>query len=258
MRILLTGDKGKLGSLTRPLLEAAGHEVVGYDLRDGLDIGDLETLTRKAQGCEAIIHLAGIPHPNKGHMVRYFEINVQGTLNVLRAAQECGVKRVVYSSITGYYGCDVRGTWTPLYLDGPVDEQHPPLAVHGQFIGALDQYNQSKVVAEQLLAWYGTNQIVETAVLRIAPANTKAQQYPKGEAFNYAGCKDWRRGALWANCHPEYAATALALAATTEGPFWYDVFNIVDRYLPAGLEGESAFDTTKAQMVLGWEPCEDR
>lgn len=269
MKILLTGDKGRIGSRVRPLLKEAGHTVVGYDLADNLNLSDTEMLVKKSRNCDVIIHLAAIPHPQKGSIGDYFKTNVEGTFNVLQAAKQNEVQRVVYSSSTGYYGCDtnIHGSWRPLYL--PIDEMHPPLVAHQQFYGWLSAYNQSKVMAEQLMAWYGTNREVQTVVLRIAPANSKEEQYGEVNVAHLSKT-NWRLVSLLANCHPDYAAQALYLATFAEGLPGWSVFNIVDRFLPAGLTPqmvgalfgieteESLFSSQKAQDILGWRPCEER
>ena len=270
MRILLTGDKGRIGSRVRPLLETDGHEVVGFDRVDHLDITKLDQLNQATKGCDVVIHLAAIPHPQKGAISDYFYQNVVGTYNVLYAATANKVKRVVYSSSTGYYGCDtnIHGILKPLYF--PIDEKHPPATVHQQFYGWLSAYNISKVMCEQLLALYGTNREVQTVVLRIAPANSKAEQYRKFDAAHLKK-DDWRLNVMLANCHPDYAAKALVLAANLNLrlPDW-SVYNITDKYLPSsftpqmaltlfGIETDrSLFDMSKAERVLGWEPCEER
>jgi len=272
--ILVTGDEGKLGSRVKSLL---GDEAKGYDLQRGQDILDSGALVGAMDGCEMVVHCAGIPHPNAGDFVDYARTNVWGTINICQAARALGVKRVVYFSSTAYYGCNVKGKLHPLYL--PIDEGHPPANCEGRSEGALDAYNQSKVMAEQVLAWYGTQQLFETVALRCAPANPKSGQYPEG--FHWRSCTDYRRGSLWANCHPDYAAQAAVLAVRYGGkPLWYEAFNLCDRYVPEcvelteflleeyptlrqnvifrGHEGHSLFDTIKAQKVLGWEPCDER
>jgi nucleoside-diphosphate-sugar epimerase len=270
MKVLLTGNKGRLGSRVQPLLEADGHQVACFDRQDGLDILNPNQLNQAANGCDVIIHLAAIPHPQKGSLEDYFRQNVEGTFNVLQAAVANKVKRVVYSSSTGYYGCDtnIRGYFRALWY--PITEKHPPATSHQQFYGWLSAYNQSKVMAEQLLALYGTNREVQAVVLRIAPANSKAEQYRKFDAAHLKK-DDWRLHVMLANCHPDYAAKALVLAADLNKklPDW-SVYNVTDRYLPASFTPEMAltifgvetkkslFDISKAERVLGWEPCEER
>ncbi len=58
MKILLTGNRGMIGSVIEAELQMAGHEVVGYDRLDGSDILDASSLEKAIRGCGAAIHLA--------------------------------------------------------------------------------------------------------------------------------------------------------------------------------------------------------
>ena len=89
MRILVTGHKGRLGSRVVARLIDAGHLVTGYDTSENpQDNVTFKTKTiERAAGQDVIVHAAGLPHPNKGEMPRYVDVNVLGTLNVLEAAR---------------------------------------------------------------------------------------------------------------------------------------------------------------------------
>jgi UDP-glucose 4-epimerase len=128
MKVVVTGAAGFIGSnLTEHLLRK-GHEVVGVDNFDGYylgkmdfskqitddtnfslinaDILDLARMKEIIDGADAVAHMAAqagvrfsVGDPLKSHMV-----NVVGTLNVLLASLEGGVKRVVNSSSSSIYG----------------------------------------------------------------------------------------------------------------------------------------------------------
>jgi len=284
MRVLVTGSLGHLGQRVSGLLEQQGHRVVGFDLRTEPEndiVTQAERLIEMAAGCEAFIHLAGIPHPGAGGMPAYFRTNAIGTQNTLEAALAVGAKIYVYVSSTGFYGCDIDGKLSPAYF--PIDEKHPPAMLPGYSRGKLDAYNQSKVITEALVAWYGTNGLMQTVVLRIAPANTKKAQFTPGQNwYDYFGGdeehkQDWRRGSLFANCDPDKAAEAIVLAALSEHENSFEVYNVADLYGPADVDlrefileefgskprrgwndGDSLISTKKIRVALGWEPCEDR
>jgi nucleoside-diphosphate-sugar epimerase len=255
---LVTGSAGKIGSLVMKALGGA----VGYDLKNGQNILDRQALLGAMQGCHTVVHCAGIPHPNSGTMDDYINVNVLGTNNVLWCAKQAGVKRVIYTSSTAYYGCNIDGK---LYPELPITEETPPASIEGASSGALDSYNQSKVMAEQLLAYYGTNHLVETVALRLAPCNTKEDQYPDG--YDWETDTSYRKGAFFANCTPEYAVQAIVLAVESEQEFWYEAFNICDRYPPDCVDVEAfvqqeypdqevpdqLISTEKAERVLGFE-----
>lgn len=106
MRVLITGDKGFVGSETRKLLEAEDHEVIGYDLMDGYDIRDAEQLLDKVQRerPDAILHLAAIARfadADKDPKLA-FETNAVGTANVAMVAKKTHTK-VVYASTGSVY-----------------------------------------------------------------------------------------------------------------------------------------------------------
>jgi len=58
MRILLTGDKGFIGSTLSKRLVSLGHEVIGYDIIDGFDLLDLKTLESYIKDVDVVFHMA--------------------------------------------------------------------------------------------------------------------------------------------------------------------------------------------------------
>ena len=123
MRALVTGGAGFIGShLVRRLL-ATGHEVRVIDnLATGrlsnldevigdieffeLDIRDAEGLRAPMAGCDTVIHVAALPSVPRSiaDPVATHEANATGTLNVLIAARDAGVARVVLASSSSIYG----------------------------------------------------------------------------------------------------------------------------------------------------------
>jgi len=106
MKILITGNKGFVGSETQKLLEANGHEVVGYDLMDCKDIRDIGQLDNAVaiEKPDRILHLAAIARfsdADKDPRVAH-ETNVMGTANVAHVARKYHIP-VVYSSTGSVY-----------------------------------------------------------------------------------------------------------------------------------------------------------
>lgn len=157
MRILITGADGFIGShLTEALIER-GYDVrafVFYNafnswgwldqlpkaVRERLDVfsGDIRDphgVKTAMQGCEAVLHLAAlIAIPYSYHSPdTYVDTNIKGTLNVLQAARELGMRRVIHTSTSEVYG-------TAQYV--PIDESHP---LRGQ-----SPYSASKIGADHL------------------------------------------------------------------------------------------------------------
>lgn len=171
MRILVTGHKGYLGSEFVKKY-ANDYDIVGYDHKDGEELLDYEKLKNKMVGCEQVIHLAAIPKPVVGKTFEdYFDNNVKGSLNVLKAAMENGLKRVVYASSTTIYGIEKGIPFkTPIKEDNLFVSQYIP----ADKLSCRDidlSYHMSKVMAEQIMAWYGLNKKIQTVALRFGPIN---------------------------------------------------------------------------------------
>jgi len=182
------------------------------------------------------------------------------------------VKRFIYFSSVAYYGVNVKGRLRPAYF--PIDEAHPIASAPARAEGALDAYNQSKVMAEQLLAWYGTNRIFEAISLRLAPANKKSDQYPADGSWR--ANPRYRRSCFWANLDPDTIGETVKLALEAPGEFWYEPFNICDKYTAECIDvkaflaeeypdvpvkrdlsdNSSLFTPANAERILGFKPSE--
>ena len=139
MRVLVTGDRGKVGVPVAGYLRRSGYEVTGFDLADGKDVLDLGAVSRAARGCAAIVHLAALAHDSAGRPEQIMAVNVQGTWHVLLAAEAAGVSRVICFSSTQVLGI-AEGERLPDYF--PVDDDHPRRAMR--------PYGLSKVLTEDL------------------------------------------------------------------------------------------------------------
>ena len=108
MKVLVTGATGYLGRAVVAALASAGHEVVAFAraasaadlpaLRFDGDVRDAGALARAAAGCAAIVHTAALVAVWRKHANEFDEVNVGGLRNVLNAAGQAGVSRVVYTS----------------------------------------------------------------------------------------------------------------------------------------------------------------
>ncbi len=139
MRVLVTGDRGKVGVPVTAYLRRSGYEVTGFDLADGADVLDLAAVSRAARGCAAIVHLAALAHDTAGRPEQIMAVNVLGTWHVLLAAEAAGASRVICFSSAQVLGI-AEGERLPDYF--PVDDDHPRRAMR--------PYGLSKVLAEDL------------------------------------------------------------------------------------------------------------
>ena len=155
--ILITGADGFIGSHLTETLIRQGHNVrafvlynsfnswgwldqCGEDVRGKFevfagDIRDPHGVKKAMRGCDAVLHLAAlIAIPYSYHSPdTYVDTNIKGTLNVLQAARELGVRRVIHTSTSEVYG-------TARFV--PITEEHP---LQGQ-----SPYSATKIAADQL------------------------------------------------------------------------------------------------------------
>jgi uronate dehydrogenase len=158
-RLLLTGAAGRIGSVLRPGLAGAAAEIRLMDVAS-LDTGPgevaiqgdvrrLEDVRRAMEGCDAVVHLAGIPQ--EAAFEEILDANIRGTFNVFEAARQEGCRRVVFASSNhaiGFYpvGQEI-GTDVPVRPD--------------------TYYGVSKVFGENLGRLYHDRHGLEVVCLRI-------------------------------------------------------------------------------------------
>ena len=172
VKIFVTGGAGFIGSHLVDRLVKDGHEVIVLDnLSRGrvqniekyienksiifhqADIRNYDKLIELMKGSEIIYHLAAQSNV-MGAIVDLdysFESNVIGTYNVLKAAKECGARRLIFTSSREAYG-------EALAL--PVNEDHP--------LRSKNFYGASKVAGEKYCEIYQNMESVEIVILRLA------------------------------------------------------------------------------------------
>jgi NAD dependent epimerase/dehydratase len=119
------------------------------------DIRDPEAVRAVLDGADTVFHLAalaGIPY-SYVHPIEVFEVNANGTLNVLVGARDAGLQRVVITSTSEVYG-------SALYV--PIDEKHPKQP--------MSPYSASKIASDAIgLSFHAAFQLPVTVV---RPFNT--------------------------------------------------------------------------------------
>ena len=176
-RILVTGADGFIGSHLTEQLVRAGHDVRAFvlynsfnswgwldsaddDIKRSLevfsgDIRDPHGVRKAMQGCDVVLHLAAlIAIPYSYHSPdTYVDTNIKGTLNVVQAARELAVERVVHTSTSEVYG---TARFVPITEDHPLQGQSP--------------YSASKIGADQIALSFHSSFGTPVSVIR--PFNT--------------------------------------------------------------------------------------
>jgi UDP-glucose 4-epimerase len=112
MRVLVTGSSGHLGEALMRTLPHEGHEAVGLDVAASAfthevgSITDREFVKRCTRGVEAVLHTATLHKPHVATHSRgaFVATNILGTLTLLEAAVEAGVRTFVFTSTTSAFG----------------------------------------------------------------------------------------------------------------------------------------------------------
>jgi dTDP-glucose 4,6-dehydratase len=175
--VLVTGADGFIGSHLTETLVRQGYKVRAFvhynsfnswgwldqcsaDVKGKFvvfpgDIRDPHGVKEAMKGCDAVLHLAAlIAIPFSYHSPdTYIETNIKGTLNILQAARELGLKRVIHTSTSEVYG---TAKFVPITEDHPLQGQSP--------------YSASKIGADQLA--YSFYSSFNLPVVTIRPFNT--------------------------------------------------------------------------------------
>jgi len=176
-KVLITGAGGFIGSHLTEALVRGGYEVRAFvhynslgswgwldycqdEIKESLDVfaGDIRDphgVKEAMQDCGTVFHLAaliGIPYSYHSPG-SYVDTNVKGTVNVLQAARELGVEKVVHTSTSEVYG---TARFVPITEDHPLQGQSP--------------YSASKIGADQIALSFHASFGLPVAVVR--PFNT--------------------------------------------------------------------------------------
>lgn len=295
-KILITGADGFIGShLTEELirngndvrafvnynsfnswgwLDQAPKEILNeLDVFAG-DIRDPHGVKKAMQDCDITMHLAAlIAIPYSYHSPdTYVDTNIKGTLNILQAARECNVEKVVHTSTSEVYG-------TAKFV--PITEEHP---LQGQ-----SPYSASKIGADQMaMAFYNSfnlpvtiirpfntygprqsaRAVIPTIITQIASGKNEIRLgsvHPTRD-FNYV--KDTVRGFLAVAQSSRSVGEVINIGSNYEvsiGKTVEIIAELMDRQIHIQSEDERIrpekseverlwADNTKAKQLLDWEP----
>lgn len=283
-KVLVTGGAGFIGSHIVDRLIADGHEVIILDnLSTGkkenlnpqaefhkCDISDIDAISPFFSGVDAVFHTAALARiqPSIQNPLLYNEVNINGTLNVLWAVKQAGVKKIIYSASSSAYGKQPEDAFplkeTSLTHPGsPYALQKLVGEMYCQLFSQL--YNLPTVILRYFNV-YGPRQITEGAYAAVIGIFLKQRE--EGKPMTIVGDGEQRRDFT----HISDVVEANILAWEKDAPSG-EIFNIgAGRNYSVNeisqlIGGESVnipprpgeypvtlADNSKARDLLGWVP----
>lgn len=235
MNVLVTGNRGRIGSHIEEQLTAQGHSVVGFDKADGHNILDFAAVRAAAAGCDAAIHLASLLGRPTDDPNETMETSVMGSWHVLQAAEAEQMQRVVYFSSVNALGI-FMGQTAPDYL--PIDDEHPARP--------QSPYGLSKWLVEQMCSRFTQRTGIATVCLR-PPAVWMPEWVPhirerRAQDPDSEWNRNWEYGAF---CDVRDVAAAAVLGLTCPDPGHVTILLCAD---------EIGSDTPSRQMAQKVHP----
>lgn len=272
-KVVVTGGSGRLGQFVIRDLLARNYQVLSLDkvaprekicpswLADLRHSGDLFEALKGAYG---IIHLGAYQAPNLAPDAETLSNNVSSTYNVLRAAADSGVKKVVLASSTAAFGfIYATKLWAPDYL--PLDEAHPS--------NPQDSYGLSKVLGEKIAdSIVSVRRDMTVSSLRFPGVNfdltyesfRERWRNPPARASGFWTYIDARDAAMTCRLALEAKFTGheVFIASAPKNCMIQPTLELVKKYLPRGAKIKkvagthwSCVDSAKARRVLGFKPA---
>jgi nucleoside-diphosphate-sugar epimerase len=176
-RVLVTGSSGRLGRSVVAVLTERGHEVIGVDLTVPTEVAAEQVsadLTDAAQASaviaearvDAVIHLAAIAVPFSAPEQHILRTNASLAYNVMQAAVDAGVRKIVTASSPTVFGYGSPAGWVPERL--PLDEDVEPRP--------WNAYALSKLLAERTMAMFAAQKGDEVRLAAFRPCYVVAPE----------------------------------------------------------------------------------
>jgi nucleoside-diphosphate-sugar epimerase len=270
--IVVTGAAGRLGKQVVRRLVDEGFEILGTDkvpFDDSptpyiqADLCDAEKANEVLKGADALIHMGATPGPQRHGSSEIFENNVPSTFNIMMAAADKKLRRVVFSSSAfGMGWAHEPAAFIPKYL--PLDEEHPMMP--------FEAYGLSKQVGECIAGMISRNSSTSVASLRFTnvaypevqaefPWAAPTQENPRTLVmWAYADSRDVVEMHLLA-LRGEFEGHEAFLIAQPKTRFQEPTLDLIRQNFGSQVEirGElrdnaSVISTRKAQHMLGFKP----
>ena len=295
-KILVTGADGFIGSHLTEQLVQQGYDVRAFVLynsfnswgwldhspkpiRDALDIfaGDIRDpygVKKAMEGCDLVMHLAAlIAIPYSYHSPdTYVDTNIKGTLNIVQAARELSVEKVVHTSTSEVYG---TAKFVPITEDHPLQGQSPYSATKiGADQIAMSFYNafDTPVAIIRPFNTYGPRQsaraIIPTVITQIASGKRKIKLGAISPTRDFNFVMDTVRGFIAIAESDKSAGEVINIGSNFEISIG-DTVSLIAEAMEANIEIETEqarlrpeksevdrlwADNSKAKKLTGWEP----
>lgn len=295
-RILVTGADGFIGSHLVEHLARAGHRVrafVFYNSFDSLgwldhvepslrgsfevvagDVRDPHGVKQAVKGCDVVLHLAalvGIPYSYHAPD-NYVDTNIKGTLNVLQAVRELGVRRLVHTSTSEVYGTAQSVPITETHRLHPQSPYAATKSAADQLALSFHAAFATPVVVLRPFNTYGPRQsaraVIPAVITQVAAKARTVQLGSLHPTRDFCFVQDTVRAFAAAMDAPGAVGEIINIATGEEIPIGETARRIAglmgakieieadaQRVRPAASEVERLCgDNAKARRLLGWEP----
>jgi UDP-glucose 4-epimerase len=273
MRVVVTGGSGRAGSYTVRDLAAAGHEVINLDLArppadlpgafvqlDLTNAGEVYDVLAQFRPA-GVCHLAANPSPTGFPRHQTFDNNVLSTNNVMQAAGDVGVARLVYASSEMATGWLTTDELPPRFPFDETDRVASPSAY------ALSKY-MGEVIADSMVRQYPAMSICSLRINNvIMPDGYEVLQYRR-DHFPEGGVNFWSyidardvASAFRAALEGEIVGHEVFLIAAADTCLDTPIQEAVERrygpgarFAPDHGPYASVFDCRRIEERLGWRP----
>jgi len=293
---LVTGADGFIGSHLTEMLVREGHNVRAFVLYNSFnshgwlenvapdvrgefeivtgDIRDASGVRRAVAGCDNVAHLAAliaIPYSYQSP-ASYLDTNIAGTLNILEAARDLSVSRIIQTSTSEVYG---TAQVVPISEDHPLQGQSPYAASKigaDQFALSFHRSFDTPVVVLRPFNTYGPRQsaraVIPTVISQVVNGERKIKLGSIHPTRDFTFVTDTARGFVSALSADDVVGEVINIGSGFEISVG-DVVELIGRLAGCELAVESTderirpalseverlwADTSKAEAILGWSP----
>jgi nucleoside-diphosphate-sugar epimerase len=274
MKVVVTGGNGRAGRWVVRDLAEAGHEVVNLDVVGRPDLGLPAAfcrvdLTDAGQVYDAlaqfrpdgVAHLAANPSPSGNARVDVFDNNVVSAHNVLQAAGDLGVARVVYASSEMATGLLTDGV-VPAQIPFDESERRPSPNAYALSKYISEVIADSASLASPSTAWVGLriNNVIDPDDYERFRAEWDDPSLSSANFWSYIDARDvgtaYRAALEGESVGHEVCLVAAADTRARRGlrDLMAEHYDGYDAFVPGYEDPRSAFDCTKMQRLFGWTP----